>query len=393
MAIPQPNEGYVIGLLNDLETQVPELGRKLAEAQTQRAASDEELSRHIGRRDASDAAHQEASQQAASIASHIQANNKRLVVLHQEIDAFSRRAAQLAQRIETAAGPEIRSLRRERGGVLADIEDREQETAALNAAAPSLRRQAQATEKEVLACRDRAHEVARTLDDLQKRLPGPKVYTNLVEHALARAHCRLFLDRLPQPWERDMLRSAKLMHQLHVALRAGRYRLDTNSDVIGGRATATSETIAGAIAVGASDLAREIFVQATDQGLFFHHIFNVYRTWCFGLYIGGERRQLAALLRLHQHAEGMRGAYARAFIGLLAQQPRRTEEGLRELVRCEWEMWQDPHRVRGMGVVNVGALAIMRLARERGMLVSVAGQTIPNALLFASLPQRPPPTR
>jgi hypothetical protein len=198
---------------------------------------------------------------------------------------------------------------------------------------------------------------------------------------LAKAHCELFLERRADRWSALSREAIGYVLTLHRELRAGKYRLDQNSELVGGRSMASAEALYAAVALGDDRLAGELFGLVTDPGLFFHQIFNVFRVWCVGLYLGNRVAELRALLGLHQYSEGLRGAYVQTFLGLLARDQKRVTTGLKDLTRHEWEIWLDPSLERGAGIVNVGAVALRRLALARGLGVRVPGPTVPEILM------------
>ena len=171
------------------------------------------------------------------------------------------------------------------------------------------------------------------------------------------------------------------MLTLHQALAAGRYQLDRNSHFIAGRSTASAEAVYGAIAIGRLDLAAELFDGVTHPNLFFHEIFNVFRIWCAGLWLKGEVDSLNRLLSRYEFAEGLRGGYVQGFFGLLENDPDKVSQGLKDICRHEIELWQDPSLNRGLGVVNLGAVGLARLALDAGLRVAIPGNTVPDELI------------
>jgi hypothetical protein len=151
--------------------------------------------------------------------------------------------------------------------------------------------------------------------------------------------------------------------------------------VLGGRAHATVQVLQAMICRQQWRSARELFEVATQPQWFFHHIFNVFVSWCFGLYLTEERRQLGELLALHEFAQGLRGAYARAFLGLLQADSKMFERALRKQIQLEWEAWRRLPQ-KGLGVVNLGALALCQLADATQLRWNDRdlGPTVPQAL-------------
>ena len=376
------SEPYVMGLLADLEPGVVDLETSLRTGRERAARVDAELSNLLRRLDETKAALAEAQTQSGKTTFQINENNLQIASLHQDIAGIRRRADDIkAEMDRVGPGAIQRRLRRERAKFLVQVEDRETEIETLRSDVEQLRSNLEQLEAQTETLNDRMRAIIDELDQLQGQLPSPYLYTQLVERTAARAHCRFFLDRDGGAWRAELRRAIDTMLTLHTDLRRGKYRLDRNSDLIGGRATATAEALYGAVAISEYDLARELFATATDPNLFFHHIFNVFRVWCLGLLLADRRRELSELLRRHQYAPGLRGGYVWGFIGLLAPDERRLQSGLKTIVRQEWELWQDPSLVRGAGVVNLGALAMAKLAVDRGLRVISPGPTVPAELL------------
>jgi hypothetical protein len=384
------NEAYVTGLLADLEAQVPEMYRDLTRARERAAAIDGELSNLVRRLDACKAAQKQAQDGEKRAATEINERNMRIAGLHQEIAGLKRRSEDLKTEIERVGEGAIqRKLRRDRAKIAVQIEDRDIEVSKKRAEAEKLRQELQEVERTLTEERDKSLLIVKELDKLQSQLPSPYLYAGLFDHTAARAHCRFYLDRSSGRWSVEVREAIALVSELHRELRAGKYRLDKNSDIVGGRAMATAEALYGAVAVGDAKLAIDLFELATDPGLFFHQIFNIFRVWCLGLYLERRTTELKELLRVHQYASGLRGGYVQTFIGLVTGDAAKVTSGLKAIVRDEWEIWQDAAVVRGAGVVNLGAVALARLAFERRMSIRLPGVTVPEELVAG--PRRPSP--
>ncbi len=385
------NEAYVIGLLTELEERTPTLEAKL-QAQAKRAqAVDAELSTLLGRLDASKATLKTAKQSVAKLGLNINESNMDIARLHQEIASIKTRAEDVGTEMERVGPGAIhRKLRRERAKMRVQIEDREQEIEDLRADVVSMRETLAQSEALADQERERTRVTTAELDKLQSILPSPYLFAELFEVTAARAHCRFYLDGSAHDWSEEMESAIHWSMVLHKDLRTGKYRLDRNSELVGGRAMATAEALYGAVAIERYDMARELFGTATDAGLYFHQIFNVFRVWCLGLYLDGRTKELRELLRLHQFAEGLRGGYVNAFIGLLKKDSKRFSVGIKNITKYEWELWQDPTLVRGAGVVNLGAVALCKLALSRKLPVDMPHATVPDGLLATSVAPRAP---
>ena len=380
------NEGYVIGLLADAELAVPMLEREMAEGSRRDRAVDAELSAALKRLDGSKIAVERGEQQLGKLALEVSEGNQRTASLHQEVASLKRRSEDLKTEMERVGpGAIYQKLRRDRAKLQVQVEDRERELLALKTRIDTAREALQQADQGLVAERERMQAITRELDRLEQELPRPDLHMRLFTATAARAHCRFFLERQAPAWRRELRGAIETVVELHRALRAGKYRLDRHSDLVGGRATASAEALYAAVAIGEDGLARELFSLITDPSLYFVEIFSVFRVWCLGLYLHNQRNQLARLLQVHQWAPGLRGAYVEAFQGLLQKDARQLTTGLKNLARHEWEVWQDPRELRGAGVVNVGGLALARLARAQRVAFArsgpVAGSTIPDELL------------
>jgi len=135
------------------------------------------------------------------------------------------------------------------------------------------------------------------------------------------------------------------------------------------------------VAIGDNDLATHLFELATDPALLFHQIFNIFRSWCAGLWVSRRYEELRELLYPHRFAEGLRGAYVQAFAGLLANDSRRVEQGVRDICRYEQSIWQTSGWQRGVGLINFGAVAVLRLAHAGRLQVKASGASLPAPLI------------
>jgi hypothetical protein len=380
--VPKLSEAFVIGLLSDLEEGVPAVERELSQAKKRASAVDAELGNLLKRLDACKDVMSQAETQISKSGIAVNEKNLRVSTLHQEIATFKKRSDDLKTEMDRVGDGAIqRKLRRERAKATVQIEDREEEIAKLRKDVEVERDKLTKAEATLTAERDRQRTITDELDKLQAQLASPYLYTQLFERLAARAHCRMYLDQDVEKWRAEVRRAVATAVELHHELRAGKYRLDRNSDLIGGRAMASAEAIYAAVALGDRKSAAELFALITDPSLYFHQIFNIFRTWCLGLYVTDRGRELRELLRTHQYSEGLRGGYVQAFIGLLGKDARRFALGLKEIAKHEWELWQDPSLERGAGVVNLGAVALASLAVEAGIQVQVPGPTVPDAIV------------
>ena len=227
---------------------------------------------------------------------------------------------------------------------------------------------------------DREREVGKELDLLQAQLPAPELYLQL----FAAAGWPGPLPARPGPQARRLVQEMEAAQaaiwDVHAALRAGRYRLDTQSSLLGGRAQETGESLYAWVAMGNRPKAQQLFSLVTDPNLFFHHIFHVFRVWCVGLYVSERFEELRELVELHFYGDGLRGAYAQAFSALLKHEGREFAMATKSLVQQEWQAAQRAPEP-ALGVVNVNAVALCRLAAGARLPLPELGETVPRELL------------
>ncbi|MEK7706205.1 MAG: Imm49 family immunity protein [Myxococcota bacterium] len=382
--MPELSEAYVIGLVSDLSRELPELERQMTQAKVRALAVDAELRQLLQRLEDGKRALEQAQADVARLTTQLSERNLRIATLHQEMAGLRKRSDDLKAEMERVGpGAISRRLRRDRAKMLVQIEDREGEVTSLREAAESDRQALHANELSLTAEKDRSRTIVRELDRLQAQLPDPALFIRLFETQVGLGHGAYFVERDARAWRTTVGQAIDRIAELHAELRAGKYRLDRNSDIVGGRAQATGEAMCAAVVLGDRHRATTLFQLATDPSLYFHQIFNVFRVWAFGLYLEGRTQELRELLRAHQYEPGLRGAYVEAFVALLGADVVGLGRALRNVARLEWDSWQDPQRVRGAGVVSLGGLALATLASERRMTLTLEVPTIPRALVVA----------
>lgn len=379
------NEAYVLGLLTDIDRELPRTYAALSQQQRQAAAIDAELGQLLVRVDESQAAWDQAKSRREKLAGEIAETNHRAATLHQEIAALTRRADLLTQEMAQAGrnDPAYLKLRRERAKQRVQIERREKNLSEVEQTLGSLRTEHRQADTATIAERERTEALGVELEGLQAQLPDPARVVHVFELQLAQAHCRFVLDGDIDVWRQEVEAALEVIEALHRDLRAGKYPLDRNSDLIGGRATATVEALYGAVAIGQPERALELFRVACDPSLFFHSIFNVFRVWCLGLYLAGQVSELRELLRYHQYSHGPRGVYVRLFTALLEGDAEGLQKAWGAALKFGSAFWRQVSRVQGLGVVNTTVLATARLARSRGLGLPAPSVTSPRSALEA----------
>ena len=370
-----------VGLLAQSEPLAAKHAQALREAQTRAKdlshALREATARYMAHRDAM-RRFKEEGQAAANV---ISANNTKLGRLHQQSDALRRRADELLQAFKQSTDPMAQAqLRRSRAEVMVTLEDRQKTLKALGATVEQARAARQHAQHESFALQESERALVRELDALQAQLPEPHLFFDLFEATAACSHCNFVLDRNRNAWITQLTLAIDPVFALHGDLKAGRYRLDKNSAYVGGRALATAEAMYACVAMEKPRRAVRLFQLATDPELFFHQIFHVFRAWCLGLYLQSQHEALYELATMHQFTEGVSGAYANAFLALLQRDPLLWQHAMRSLVQGEWQASQR-HRIRGLGLVNVNAVALCQLGKRVGMPALNLGPQVPPELV------------
>ncbi|MBN1962300.1 MAG: hypothetical protein JW841_15300 [Deltaproteobacteria bacterium] len=376
------SEAYVTGLLADLEPLVPTLDNELKQAGQLAQKIDNELTLLLTRMDEAKQGLSHYQRRIEDRSQALSENNNQIANLHQELAALTARAEDFMNEMKNLGKGEVYlRVRRERAKVLVQIEDCNIEINNQKNACEKVREQLAEAEKGLQNEKEHLRVVMADLDHLQEQLPKPHLYIRMFEAHCARANCRWFLDKHTKQWRDEMLTAVANMLKLHQELRAGKYRIDKNSELIGGRATASAEALYAAVALGNKELAFELFNSIVDPTLLFDQVFNVFRVWAVGLLIAGRLPELDNLLLQHDYSTGLRGGYVTTFRGLLAGDAWRVSNGLKTIVKYEWEIWQDPKLTRGVGVVNLGATALAKLAYEANLQITLPDELVPVELV------------
>ena len=379
-----PTEAYVLGVLGDVDVEIEEQRRRLELARQRSRAVDAELSRLLRRLQDERSSMERIRQEAQRLHQSLAEGNLRIASLHQEMASHRRRADDLKLEMERVGPGAIqRRLRRERAKHLVQVEDREVQIVKLRERGDQLREAIRATEQRATESKDRLRQMLEELDRMQASLPPPDLYVRLAELELGHAHAHLWLGGELETWRSGLERAVQTVEELHRDLDAGKYRLDRNSDLLGGRTWVSGEALCAALWVGGTERASRLFELVADPELFFHEILNVFRLWVVGLLVGGRHAELMELIEHHRYDTGLREGYVEAVVGLLGRDARAFGRGLRLIAREEWAATQGAHRVRAAGLVSLGALTLARFGLERGLAVPRGLATVPERLLRA----------
>ena len=376
------SEAYVLGLMAEVAHKLPGVQQELAAAQDRVAAVAHELQAAATNHRGAAESVRNYEEKSVHNQRELAESNQKIAGLHQELATIKRKIDEIqAEMDREGKGQIFRRLRRERARQLNLQDEREDKLKLIQERVTAIRAELSELDEQAAHASDELLNTREALETHQEALPAPGLYTQVFELGISAAHCEFFLERDAQAWCSSVEDSIGWMVTLHEALRAGRYQLDRNSHFVAGRSTASAEAIYGAIAVGKAELAADLFRGVTDPNLFFHEIFNVFRVWCVGLWIEGDIQGLRRLLGRYEFAEGLRGGYVQAFLGLLEADADKVSGGLKDICRHEIELWQDPSLNRGLGVVNLGAVGIARLALDAGLRVAIPGNTVPDELV------------
>jgi hypothetical protein len=376
------SEAYVLGLMAEVSHKLPAVQEELAKAQERVAAVDTELQHAAKNHQHASLSVRNCEEKSIRNQRELGESNQTIAGLHQELAGIKRKIDELqAEMDREGKGQLFRRLRRERARQLNLQDEREDKLKLIQERVMTIRTELTELDEQAARASDLLLNTRDALESHQQALPAPRLYTQVFELGVSAAHCEFFLDRDAKRWCESVEEAIGWMVTLHEALRAGRYQLDRNSHFVAGRSTASAEAIYAAIAVGKLNLAGELFRGVTDPNLFFHEIFNVFRVWCAGLWVKGDVQSLRTLLARYEFAEGLRGGYVRGFSGLLEADAEKVSGGLKDICRYEIELWQDPSLNRGLGVVNLGAVGLARLALDAGLRVSIPGNTVPDELV------------
>ena len=388
LAIPAPtlNVARLYTVLTDMQFEVRGLKEEVRKARLRAEGIKVELSNIMGRCDVARNEILQRQQRRDLLTDRIGQGNNDMLRLHQDIAMLKVRADELLSEISRLGqGGGDRQLRRERARLLIRIEEKQEQLQGIIPQVEQAKAELGSIEKKLSEANDRYRVVYRELDSLQNQLPSPCLFTRLFEYTAAGAHAQFQLEGDPESWRRTMQGPIVLVRDLHIDIRAGKYRLDKYSDLVGGRAFATVEAIYSALVLGKAPLALELFRLAADPELYFHHIFNVFRVWLLGLYLQGNVTGLRELLRYYRYAGGIRRAYVETMLGILDRQPALLLRGISYLVRYHWEMAQQATAVRGSGLVCVAGLGLVALARSQGLRVPFEAPSLPRSLLAGQI--------
>jgi len=217
---------------------------------------------------------------------------------------------------------------------------------------------------------------------LHRSYPSALKRLRQAELAMGKAHCDFYVDKDVMAWRRSLEEVIDGVLRFHQDLRSGRYDLEANSQVIGGRVAISSDAIFACLCLGEKKKAIQLFREIVAPNLPFFEIFNVYRTWLLGHYLEGNADALQSMLASEQFSEGIREAYARTFHGLVQKNGALLRLGLRDICAHEWSFYRRAQVCRGRGVISLTGVAIARLAIENQVAVELPGPTVPPALVL-----------
>lgn len=400
-----PDTAFVLGLLADLERNTRTLEVELLHAQAQarphNAAFDEAREQWLGQNEQLRTLQVTGNQAARALADA----NAQAATLLQEIGNLNRKSEDIRLRMQALAADseDYRRQRRARAAIGVQIEDRQKELAKHQSASQAERGKLEAAHKASLAEGDAARATRANLKTLQALQPPASLHLDLFAQRASQAHAHVTLEahdmvalrpnlrpgqsaRLGPPpsalaskeaWKQRMLTASAHITGLYQGLEAGRYAIEGAASWAGGRSVAVSESLYAMVALGELEGAIDLFSLSSAKDGFFHHIFQTFRGGCLGLFLVGRHSELAEALRLHQDAQGIRGAYVQAYSALLYGDEAMFHDALMAITVAEWRQWRMTP-TPGLGLVNVTVLGLAELSRLRGFAMPAQfGPTIP----------------
>lgn len=377
------SQAYVLGLFSESGRHLAGVEERMARARAEAESVGADLSVLLQEVAGKQASLVEARRGCAAGTLQIGEGNASLAALHQRSATMRLRADEIKEKMVRVGrhDPGYRHMRRERARLLTSLEDCGVETEALQGEIEGLRGGVKIVEGEIKGLSDELKTLRGLLDDLQAKLPRPGLFVDLFESRVGVAHCNLYLDEDVAAWRGKIGQGIEVLAELHRDLNAGKYRVDRNSEFLGGRTSATGDAMYAAAALGHWELAEELFELVCEPDLYFHHIFEIFRCWCLGLFVSGRKAELSDLLAEHQFSDGLRDGYSRCFKALVERDQEGIESALRDLARHEWHLRASSGSRRSGGVVSLGGVGLSRLALREGLGCGVVADTIPGILM------------
>ncbi len=371
------SEGAVLAVLAEVADRADSLAKRLEKSLLQADDTRAAVSRALDVLNATKAQFKQVRSDMAKSADERDGSLSRSAEASDVIDKAERRLKEIQKMLDF--GVQDEELFSEMGASLnaKQKKTQERETFRKRADAADARVTGAQAELERLQLDIEAHAVE--VKELQHQLPDPHLFAFLGLAQFGRAGAHFLLNRDASQFDRHYREGAAVIRQMHQEMREGRYRLDRFGDLLAGRHEASIQAILGAVAVGDLQLATEIFSLVADPGMYFHHIFNVFRTWLVGSYLLGDKKVLGNLLRVHRFDKGVWRGYCLAFRGLVEQKQKELNVGI-DLVLSNEVRFDDATRLPGLGLVHLPALALARLGGLRHLKVTVKDERLPDAI-------------
>ncbi len=369
--------GYALALLSDLHKREPVLAEKLARrrraAETVRSQLEEELSQAEARA----VVQRDIELRMRQCREKIHGLNAMLPTLYREIEIFRRQRTTYFARMRAAISPE-EQIEFRSAAAKADAQSKahEEELAGIGVKVNTLHEELKAHEKSHQEVIDARNVASGSIRKLRTKWPAPEELTELFDVRMGIAHCEWALEGSVDVWRSHVKAANALSEELNTGFVRGFYAPEVHSDVVGGRHWISSESVFAAVACGDIPYAKTLFTGAARADMAFDHIFHIYRLWTLGLYLENRHDELLRMLRRHRYSTGVRGAYTQAWAGLLAGDSARFSEAVSEIIDEEWRTWSSSGSARALGVVCVPATALIYLAKERGLVVSVTSSRV-----------------
>ena len=374
----QAREGAVLAVLAEVADNADTLAERLRVSLERADTVREAIGQAVDQLNASKQHYKDVRSELARAADERDGSISRAAEAADTVERADRRLKEIKEMQEF--GVEDEQLFAEMGRALSAKSEKTGERDRFRLRADDADRRAKECEAQLVQIALETEERGSQVKELQKELPDPHLFAYLGLSHFGRSNAHFLLSNDASQFDRNFRVGAESVKQLHREMREGRYRLDRFGDLLAGRHEASVQALYGAAAIGDLKLATEIFSLAADPGMYFHQIFNVFRTWLIGAYLLGDKRVLNQLLRLHRFDKGLWRGYCKAFTGLVEQRGKDVSAGISILLSLE-QRPADLVAMPGLGLIHLPALGIARLARLRNLAVTVKDERLPDPLL------------
>jgi|GEM_PF-6191085 len=290
------------------------------------------------------------------------------------IDKLQKRIQEIEHWIER--GIEDQSLFEELGRAASLCAEKKERRDSLRTSLKDLEHQISTQKQLYLQKELEIERMASQIKALQHSLPDPHLFAWLGLARLAKANVHMRINQKKSIYLESVQHAVLPIEQMHKELRAGRYRLDRFGDLLAGRHESTVQAMYAYVAIGDLESARRLFSLATDENMFFHHIFNVFRMFLLGDFLSHNHERLNYLTRVHRYDFGLWRAYVQAFVSLQNKNSTTFMWAIQQILKIEDQSQQQmlgapQMKIPGIDSIHVPVLALTQLALSAGMTVSL----------------------